>query len=252
MKPGFLLLSRLVLVAAIAVAGAGLSLAQGQIYVLESSVASIKVGSSHALDDKITIPAGASIRVVMPSGKTRTIAGPYSGPVADLARGQKLDERVIAWIKNLFQTGGSSERTPGATRGMRPPDPPPTFSWTAVPVSADSTMCAQSGARLQLVRAPSRAADRVTVVDLGTGNKGEAQWKANSTTADWPADLALRTDATYVLLVPGRPQRQVTLRLLERLPGDDDVLAELAARGCRRQFDSWVSEKTAAGKRKAS
>ena len=63
----------------------------------------------------------------MPSGKTQTIKGPYSGPAGDLAKGQKPNEGVIAWIKNLLQTGGSTESTPGATRSMRPAEPPRTL-----------------------------------------------------------------------------------------------------------------------------
>ena len=45
-----------------------------------------------------------------------------------------------------------------------------------------------------------------------------------------------------------RPREQVTLRVLDSLPGEDDVLAELATRECRYQFDAWVKEKMAAGK----
>jgi hypothetical protein len=233
--------------------GSGTVQAQGQVYVLESTATNVKVGTAFAMSDRITIPAGASVRVVMPSGKTQMIKGPYSGMAADLAKGQKANDGVVAWIKNLVQTGGSNEKTPGATRSMRAPEPPVSFSWTAIPTTVDSTICLQKGAKLQLQRLTSQLADRITVVDLATAERGEVEFAAGSQTAPWPAGVTPRPDGAYVLLAPeNRPRRQLTLRVLDSLPGEDDVLAELAARECKYQFDAWVKEKMAAGKRKAS
>ena len=62
--------------------------AAAQIYVMESTVAAIRVGSALDLSAAISIPAGSHIRAVLPSGKTQTIKGPYEGTVADLAKGR--------------------------------------------------------------------------------------------------------------------------------------------------------------------
>ena len=235
------------------VASGGTAQAQGQVYVLESTAASVKVGTAYAMSDRITIPAGASVRVMMPSGKTQMIKGPYSAAAADLAKGQKTNEGVVAWIKTLMQTGGSHEKTPGATRSARAPEQPVAFSWTAIPVTANSTICVEKGAKLQLRRAPSPNADRVTVVDLVTTERGEATFAAGSETAPWPAGVTPKPDGDYAILAPeNRPRRQLTLRVLDRLPGEDDILAELEARECKYQFDAWVKEKMAGSKRKAS
>ena len=243
----------LALSASLMAAGSGTLQAQGQVYVLESTATNVKVGTAFTMNDRITVPAGASVRVVMPSGKTQMIKGPYSGVAADLAKGQKANDGVVAWIKNLVQTGGSNEKTPGATRSARAPEQPVGFSWTAIPVTADSTICVEKGAKLQLRRASSSSADRVTVVDLATSERGEAAFAAGSDTAPWPVGVKLRPDGDYVLLAPeNRPRRQLTLRVLDSLPGEDDVLMELAARECKYQFDAWVKEKMAASKRKAS
>jgi hypothetical protein len=236
------------------VASGGTAQAQGQIYVLESTATTVKVGTAYAMGDRITIPAGGSVRVMMPSGKTQMIKGPYSGVAADLAKGQKPNDGVVAWIKTLIQTGGSHERTPGATRSARAPEQQPVaFSWTAIPVTANSTICVEKGAKLQLRRAPSPNEDRVTVVDLVTTERGEATFAAGSETAPWPAGVTPKPDGDYEILAPeNRPRRQLTLRVLDRLPGEDDILPELAARECKYQFDAWVKEKMAGSKRKAS
>lgn len=234
-------------------ANGGTAQAQGQVYVLESTATSVKVGTAYAMSDRITIPAGASVRVMMPSGKTQMIKGPFSEVAADLAKGQKANDGVVAWIKTLMQTGGSQEKTPGATRSARAPEPPVAFSWTAVPVTANSTICVEKGAKLQLRRAASPNEDRVTVVDLVTAERGEATFASGSETAPWPTGVTPKPDGDYAILAPeNRPRRQLTLRVLDRLPGEDDILSELAARECKYQFDAWVKEKMAAGKRKAS
>jgi len=152
-------------------------------------------------------------------------------------------------MKNILQTGGSTQATPGATRSVAPVARTPrvAFSWTAIPVG-DGTVCVEKGAQLRLVRIASAAAERVTVVDSGNGQQGEAQWAADADTADWPAGVAPRADATYYVMAPERPRRQITLRVLERLPAEDDVPAELHRLGCTAQFDAWVRGKLAAGR----
>ena len=225
--------------------------ARADLHVIESGVAAIKVGSLLADRDSITIPAGAQIRVVLPSGKTQTVRGPFTGTVAELAKGQPRNEGVLTWLEDFLKTGGATEATPGATRsiGREAPKSRLGFSWSAVPVTVDGSVCIEKGARLQLVRAPSLPAERVAVVDAASSERGEAQWEAGSDRAAWPANLAPRPDGTYHIIVGDRPPRRIVLRVLPTLPADDDVLTELHRLGCKQQFEAWVREKVASGKR---
>ena len=173
---------------------------------MESTVAAIRVGSALDMGAAISIPAGSHIRAVLPSGKTQTIKGPYTGTVADLAKGQPINEGVTAWIKNILKTGGATESTPGATRSIaRPPETPrAAFSWSTIPV-ADGTVCVEKGAKLRLVRvASAKLRSASPFVDSGNGQQAEAQWEAGSDTADWPSGVAPRADVTYYVLVPDR------------------------------------------------
>jgi len=100
-----------------------------------------------------------------------------------------------------------------------------------------------------LVRAgASKPPERATIVDSANGQQADAQWAEGADSAGWPAGLALRADATYYVLLPDRPRRQITLRVLDRLPDEDDVLTELQRRGCSGQFAAWVRGKLAAAK----
>ena len=230
------------LAASLAVSGIA-SAQQGRIYVIESTVTSIEAGKEYALSDRLTIPAGGTIRAVMPSGKTQTIRGPHSGPLSDLAKGQNMNERVFSWIKSFFETGGAQEKTIGAARSAAPPPPPPpAFSWTAVPIDHDGDVCVIKGRPLQLVRAHTKSAGRITVVDVEKAGKGDARWAKGGWTTAWPSSVAVRPDGTFTLLVPDEPAREVTLRVLDRVPGADDTLNALAARGCKEQFDAWMRQ----------
>lgn len=237
---------------ALLIAAPGWAVAQGQIYVLESTVDTLKAGKAYDMGERISIPADGSIRAVMPSGKTQTIRGPYSGPVADLAKGQKANDGVVSWIKNLMQTGLSQERTPGATRSMRPIEAPPKFSWTEVPAALDGNFCIEKGAKLKLRRAASARAERMTVTDVATSKSGEVEFADDADTTEWPVAVMPTADAVYSVAGADKRARRVKLRVLDSLPSDEDLVAELAARQCKHQFDLWVKEKVAAGKRKAS
>src|SRR5262249_51809050 len=92
--------------------------APGQSYVSGSPVAGIRVGRALHLSAAISIPAGGHIRAVLPSGKTQTIKGPWEGTVANLAKGQPVNEGVLASLKELLRTGGATQTTTGATRSI--------------------------------------------------------------------------------------------------------------------------------------
>ena len=232
-------------------AAAGLPPAWADLHVIESTAAAIKARSQLADSDTLTIPAGAYIRVVLPSGKTQTIKGPYKGTVAELARGQPRNEGVLAWLREFLNTGGATEATPGATRsiGRESAKPRTGFSWTAVPVTEDGNVCVEKGAQLQLVRGPSSFADRVVVIDAASSERGEAQWGVGSETAAWPSNLTPRPDGSYYIIVADRPRRQITLRVLEKQPTEDEILAELHRLGCKRQFEAWLRKTLASSKR---
>ena len=91
------------------------------------------------------------------------------------------------------------------------------------------------------------SAERATLIDATTGKQAELQWEPGSDTAAWPATLTLRNDGTYDVLLAGREPRQITLRVLDRLPSEDNLLIELNRLGCSSQFDAWVRGKLAAG-----
>lgn len=231
-------------VVAVVLASVGMQCgARADVYVIESTVPAIKAGSQLADADSLSVPAGASVRVLLPSGKTQTIKGPHDGSVANIGKGELSSTGMIAWLRTFLHTGGANEATPGVTRSFSGPTARATgFSWTTVVTGTDGVLCVPKGTELQLKRAITAKADQVTVVDRETSARGEAEWGVGKDSTPWPASVALRSGATYDILIPDRPKRAVTLRVLPKVPEEADVLKELHAQGCKAQFEAWLRD----------
>lgn len=217
--------------------------ASADVFIIESTAPALKAGSQLADNERLSVPDGASVRILLPSGKTQSVKGPYDGAIADIGKGKLDGAGMIGWLRGFLQTGGSSEAVPGATRSLTPPPArSASFSWTSVPTGADSITCIPRGQSPQLKRGVTGKADKVTIIDRDKATRGEAEWTVGSDTAAWPGALALRDGAVYDLLVPDRPKRTLTLRVLARAPDEADVLSVLHAAGCKAQFDAWLRE----------
>lgn len=88
--------------------------ALAEIEVLESSAPEIAAGAKLADEARVKVPDGASIRVlILSSGSTKTLKGPYEGTV-----GAYKDDR--SWWERITGRDKDSDAPIGATRGMRP------------------------------------------------------------------------------------------------------------------------------------
>ena len=84
----------------------------GDVVVLDSSAASIAPGSVMNDAAQVDIPGGAVVTLIMADGETRTVSGPYSGPVGDA---QSADAGVSA----LAASRGSETKVLGAIRAPK-------------------------------------------------------------------------------------------------------------------------------------
>jgi hypothetical protein len=223
---------------------AGLTGAAADIYVMESSVPGMRAGARLADNETLTLPAGGHIRAVLPSGKTQTIRGPFSGKVADLTKGMQSNESLMDPVRKILETGGSRETSTGGTRsvaakGQRPRG----FSLVEIPAWVNGKVCVLKGGNVVLARQSAAGAERAMLVDGKTFERAQVTWEAGSATAAWPASLKLQPDATYQVLVQDREGRDVTLRILDTAPDEDDMLIELHNAGCTHQLETWLRER---------
>ncbi len=94
------------IVAGIVMAGSAFA---ADVVVLDSTASAIAPGSILNDAAAVDIPGGASVTLIMADGETRTVAGPYSGPVGEA---KSADGGVSA----LTASRGSETKVLGAIR----------------------------------------------------------------------------------------------------------------------------------------
>ena len=222
------------------------SAVQAQVIVLQSTVGQFKAGSTLAKSTQVSIPEGGSMTVVLASGATRTINGPFAGKVSSLSSGGSSNAALFDAVKNYIKTGGSTQERVGALRSLAPSAKPrsnrglaPKFSWTSVPVSASGDYCVQKDAILKLERQRAGNPMKVSLVDLQSTRRAQLTFGSTDAEVDWPAELPIR-NASYAILTEGRAMKQIRLRLIAPLPEAEQTLQVLHGQRCNIQFGAYL------------
>ncbi len=223
--------------------------AHAQVIVLQSTVAKYKPGSSLAKSSQLSIPEGGLITVVLASGKTKSIPGPYEGKVADLSKGGgQSNAALFGAVKQFLKTGGATTKTVGAVRGVAPGEKSSEgggqsssrFSWTNVALGySRGDLCLDKNGAISITRTNSAADLTVSVVDLGSTLRANIRFAAGQAEVPWPAEIALK-NGTYALLVPGSRMQQIRVRLIDQLPTAEQTLQVLHGQRCSLQFDDYL------------
>jgi hypothetical protein len=236
---------------------AGTSTASADIYVIQSNAPDVRVGVRLMDGDTVTIPAGATVRVVLPSGKTQTVHGAYSAKVSELTKGVQPNEGLMARVAKILETGGATETTTGATRGIGNANKLERmlrqlrgFSLVEVPSYVNGKFCLLKGGNVRLTRLSTKVSDQATLIDATSFERALVAWDAGSSATAWPAGLQLRPDATYQVLIQGKEIRDIAVRIFDKEPGEDDMLIELDKAGCVHQLEAWVGDQVSASKGK--
>ena len=83
------------------------------VVILDSTAATLEAGALVAEETVVSIPSGAAVTVIMPSGDTKIINGPYSGPLG------ATSEVASAGIAELTATRGGDTKVLGAVRAPK-------------------------------------------------------------------------------------------------------------------------------------
>ncbi|MCB1520875.1 MAG: hypothetical protein KDJ37_09910 [Hyphomicrobiaceae bacterium] len=230
--------------------------AMADIIIVGSSVPKLKVGDVVADNAVLDIPAAARVRVILPSGRTREIAGPFKGKVRDITNGEAGDASFWNDIKRVVTSQKrADESVVGAVRSVAPashgknarryvrPAPEksgPRFSWRAVSIDADGDVCIEKAAPLTLVRGQAGRPESVTIVNRQSQKRAIAEFGVGSATAAWPRTLAVDVGLYAVVLADGT-KRSLRLRPISPLPAADDTLRVLHGQRCLKQVEAWIS-----------
>ncbi|MBI4970119.1 MAG: hypothetical protein HZC25_18545 [Rhodospirillales bacterium] len=214
--------------------------AEGELVVIgiTGDLPGLKVGQTIAPGSPIALPAATSLRLLSAAGKTITLTGPYSGPLAapaesgsagtDLARLAKhLTERPLA--TSALGTVRSAAIPHGMLR--EPADP-----WMIL-IHESGPQCARPP-KATLWRRDARA-DETMFLRAESGATIKDRWPAGEHGRDLPGDLL--ADGQVVQAALGSRTSLVTLHLL---PADQTqpvaIAAWMAEKGCRAQLERFL------------
>lgn len=218
--------------------------AGAQVIVVQSTAKTVKAGTLLDNNARVNLPKGTRAVFVLPSGATRTVAGPFTGRAADLTKGVKANPGVFDAVKRYVRTGGANEKNVGAMRSAAPAFALQTlpFSWRSVPVTATGDYCVEKGASVSLVRPSARKAEALTIIAMASKRRARVAFAAGAASIPWPDSLSIDPGATYALLAPGRQARKMRMRLISPLPAREDTLQVLHGQRCQSQFRAFIRE----------
>lgn len=226
---------------AAAAASAAISPAGAQALVLGSDSASLRPGRIIDKGETVKIPKGASVRVMLPSGETRSLKGPQDLTTDSLAGSAPTDTQLWDSVAAYVTTPPPEEEafTRGLAAASTSPDRLP-FSWRSVPLTAEGDICVEKGAALSLVRGSAATDASVTIIDVqGGGRRAEARFAKGQAKAPWPDALAIKI-GTFAITEAGAPPRQFRMRVIAPLPPANEAIRVLHGQRCEAQRNALI------------
>ena len=93
--------------------------AAADILILESKAAPYKRGEQLPGNARLTIPAGASVRILRPSGRMQEIRGYFDRTVKELTAGEAVNQTIWQQFKDQLRDLEPSAGGTAATRSMK-------------------------------------------------------------------------------------------------------------------------------------
>lgn len=171
--------------------------------VIKSDTPALPVGFLVADGAAIELSAGESITIVLQSGASRTIAGPFASTiVADGA-----ESGATAAIAELLRSRGQGVSLLGAVRngGQVDQDQP------VVNLLLGETACLDPAVR-PVMAIPPRSQPQQLL--LAGPAKIEISWPASTSQMSWPTALPLKDGASYNVTLDGLELGSVAIRLI--------------------------------------
>lgn len=206
------------------------------VVVLSSTLGDLPPGSIVDGATPITVPAGGLVMINDATGSTRTLAGPYTGPIGELAVAQDSGRSDIAESLSLLIASRDEQQAKlGAVRAaptQRVHDP------SFLTVANSASQCVFVGEPVSLWRpATLDANSRLTIEDKETGMAATKTWPLGAAVIEWPTELPMRDSARYQVFLDVSP-RPIELDLHVGAVELTDPTAKIAWMrdvGCQRQ-----------------
>ena len=212
------------------------------IIILTSNTPNLKSGQSLGNSATLNIEAGKRVQLILPSGKTKTLKGPFKGTVAALAKGQKSETGLFRKLMDVVKKSSRDDSGYAAVRRIgRPSLGSYKFSWTSVPADITGTYCVAEGEELSLLRPSNISIKKLKLRNSKTDKAATITWKTGEKSAIWPDNLLPKDNSQMGFKLADLGERPVKFRIVPReAQTNDDVLRTLYRRGCQKQLEAWL------------
>jgi hypothetical protein len=225
--------------------------AEAQILIVYSNVPRYPANSELMLDQELKLKGGDKLRILLPSGVTKTLTGPGKYQLKDFDRGQPWLKPLLHQVKE-FLTGRSTENIAATRDANLKRLESVLLSWTAVPVPTgnDNTICLIKDTPLHFSRLGARpktilgASDPALQLSVNRGNNqvsDRVEWKQGEELAPWPSQVPVIEGVPYAVESNFADPSRFKIKLLTREEVEgEQLLPVLFANGCKLQINAYV------------
>jgi hypothetical protein len=215
--------------------------AEARLFVLKSDVAAYPARSVIEPGQKLSLPSGKSLTVLLPDGTMRELTSANNGPVQALLTSAK----PASWwddLVKLVMSGGGVDK-PGSVRSAGLP--PVSFAVEGVR-GGNIRVCVERGGAPTVTRDRALVRQVVSIVAGGSTKPVVTEFAAGESTLKWPSGLEVADGQTYRVMPLDSTALDVRVTLIaKKLPGTAAV-PTLAEAGCLAQAAALLQ--VAAGK----
>jgi hypothetical protein len=204
--------------------------AEARLFVLKSDVAAYPARSVIEPDQKLNVPKGKRLTVLLPDGSMRDLTAADNGPVQALLQATKSASWWDDLVKMVLSGGGTDK--PGSVRSVG--IPPVTLAVEGVR-SGKALVCVGRGGVPTITRDRTAAPLVVNFLAGASDKPVVAEFAVGESTLKWPPDLEFKAGQTYrVIPVNGTAMEFQAVLITKGRPGPEAVQA-LASAGCLHQ-----------------
>jgi hypothetical protein len=204
--------------------------AEARLFVLRSDVAAYPARSVIEPDQKLNLPKGKSLTVLLPDGTMRDLTSANNGPVQALLQTTKPASWWDDLVKMVLSGGGTDK--PGSVRSVG--IPPASLAIEGVR-GGTIRVCVERGGVPTVTRDRTAARQVVNFLAGASDKPVVAEFAAGENTLKWPSDLEVTDGQTYrVVPVNGTPM-DIQVVLIAKGPPGAEAVQTLASAGCLPQ-----------------
>jgi hypothetical protein len=213
--------------------GCGAALAAEDAVLLGSTAPGYSQGMVLGLEDRLRIPEGASLTLLLRSGQVLRLRGPLDAAV-ERSLGEARGTGSATALAEALRLRGIDASAIGGTRTASPLGPArPQPQEVPVDIGRSGTYCIGTADTIWLTQPP---AERPAIALRRGGNRRSLAWPKGAARIEWPADISIEDGDRFEVLMADRPMAVLTFRMpLTDATSDPRSLAEALLLGCREQ-----------------